>query len=179
MINKTQGSRLIAFGRRSAAALCLIFLLSAFTSCEKPVVYTMHTVEAPESKVPNVSIVDLNYPERLGDYPKASYLTDAVSAAAEFDRYGFSEDVKKTYGEDWFQSSGLVMVLLSTNSSYGYTVTDMDVSKDLIHVYIQEIKPSGAFDLLKNRAVLIGIAKTEVSADAEVKAEIETVDEGQ
>ena len=179
MIKKESHCCLRRFFRSLSAIMCIAALMAGTASCKKEEPLPYYTVESPESTVPESAIVGVaNTVTELKD-GIGSYYTDASGAKADFEKYGYPDSAAVIYSEAWFQRFNLASVILLTNTSFGYVITDVKVSEKEIRLDIQEIRPPAYNDLGQYQAFLVGIPKDQAPDDAAVTVNMQTVSDKQ
>ena len=175
MINKSNHIHQSLFRRILMGLLGAILLIAEAVGCKKTEPIEEYTVESPKSKVPESAVVLLDNDGSSLTDRKCGYYTDASSAEADFKKYGYPDSAVKTYSADWFRKFNLASVILLTNPSYGYLITDAEVSEKAIRIDVQEIKPPAATDLGQYKAFLVGIPKDKAPGEAVVTVNVESV----
>ena len=138
------------------------------------------TVEAPSQKyvIGDLALDQTQGLEDLNLKEKAitELLCDADEAAAAFEQYGFSKEMKSVYTAEWFQTHRLAMIIMSSTVDFGFSVTSIDVSGKQIQVTVREDMPQAWFSLACFKGILIELDKEITDPDMTVIAEREVYD---
>lgn len=142
----------------------LISCVMIFSACSLP---------PKEAKISDIVVERVDYRTPLQDEEyTAQLICSYIESEKILKEIGFSNDTIEYYTDEYYNSKGIIVIVVKTCVSYQYMLDKIEIIEQKLTVNLKENIPQSVEDMLCKKGIIIEVEKEEIINITDIDVEI-------